>query len=256
MRFMIGISLAAVAAFLASPAALAQPTDGDHWAAQGRLEDSDAQEAEGYRYDDHRLRLEAGRRYRISASSDDFDTLIRLYRAGETDPVAENDDYDGLNSRINFTPDQTGDYMLRVLSFSPEGRGAYTAEAEALPPLPPPVSTPGSSVNASGTWSLWQGQLAESDPELEGRYYDDYLIHVDAGQRRYISLESPEFDTYVQILPVSGREEGTLIDGDDDAGTGFNSLLGFAPDEPGDYIVRVTSYEPGEGGHYWLWVSQ
>ena len=73
------------AALLATPAA-AQPTDS--WTAEGRLEEGDSRNAEQHRYDDHLVRLEAGRRYRISLRSDDFDTVLHLLRQAEGEPVA------------------------------------------------------------------------------------------------------------------------------------------------------------------------
>lgn len=258
MRTMLGISAAAMAALLAAPAS-GQPGSEPLWSAEGRLDDSDSQEEDGRRYDEHRLRLEAGRRYRISAGSDDFDTVIRLYRPGEADPVAENDDSgESLNSRINYAPVEAGDYVLRVTSFSEEGRGAYSASLETLPPLPPPSTAPGTPVTVTGTWSLWQGELAASDPDEDGHHYDDYLIRVEPGQTRYISVEAQDFDTLVQVLSAAGRDSDPpeAVDGDDDAGAGLNALLAFAPEEAGDYVVRVTSYGQGDAGAYRLWISQ
>ena len=252
MRFVFVTSLAALAAALAAPAGA--QTDRP-WSTQGSLDDSDAQDSDEHRYDDHRIRLEAGRRYRISAESEDFDTYIRLYRAGESDPVAENDDYEGLNSRIAYTPQQSGDYVLRVLAYSPEGRGAYTAAAEAMPPLPAPVSTPDRTVNSSGSWALWQRDLSATDPDLDGRHYDDYLITMRAGETRWIAVNSTAIDPLVAVLPAA-TPEGDPIDIDDDAGPGVNSLLGFQAEEAGSYIVRVTSYGGGETGAYTLWISQ
>jgi hypothetical protein len=271
MRVFLGLSAAALAASF-SPA-WAQPAPEPFWSVEGRLEDGDRVDPEmsaeptedpevtgqripdedGHRYDEHQFHLDAGRRYRISAASDDFDTLIRLYRAGEDEPIAENDDYEGLNSRITYAPAESGDYVLRILSFSPSGRGAYTASAEPLPPLPPPVSGRPTSTSRL-RWRIWQGELADADVERDGRRYDDYLVTMSAGQTRLISVESDAFDPMVWVLRASERE-GEPLDLDDDAGPGFNALLGFQADEAGDYIVRVTSYAEGEDGAYRLRIS-
>lgn len=255
MRLALALRLgAAAAASFAAPAAAQMP-----WSADGRLEESDPV-ANDYRYDEHRVRLEAGQRYRIAAASDDFDTLIRLYGPGGAgEPLAENDDSGGsLNSRINYTPRESGEYVLRVTSFSQEGRGAYTASAEVQPPLPPPDSSPGTAVAASGTWSLWQGSLGPADADREGYHYDDYLVRFDGGRPHIVSLEADGFDAVVQILPLAGRdaESAEAVDGDDDAGTGLNAMLAFLPEQGGEYIVRVTSYEEGAAGSYRLWISR
>lgn len=252
MRTMTTASIAAIAmALLAAPASAQTP-----WSVTGALEDGDSVGDEQHRYDEHRVRLDGGQRYRISVNSEAFDPVARLYGAGESEPVAENDDSgESLNSRISYVPAASGDFVLRVVGFAAEARGAYTAEVAALPPLPAPISEPGSTVATSGTWLLWEGDLGPTDADREGHPYDDYLVHFDAGQRRFISLEGNGFDTVVQVLRASEREGGA-IEQDDDTGVGFNSLLAFAPEEAGDYIVRVTSFGEGATGAYRLWVSQ
>lgn len=262
MRRFTAVSLAALAIAFATPAFAQGPI----WIVDGALIDGDAQapaeegaeqDAERHRYDDHRIRLEAGTRYSLSVNSEAFDPVARLMRAGQAEVIAENDDSAGtLNSRISYTPAESGDFVLRVTGFAAEARGAYHAEAAQLPPLPAPVSQPTQNVPVTGTWALYQGELAAGDPEIEGKHYDDYLIHVGAGQVRYISLEGQGFDAVVQVLRASEREGGDPLEQDDDTGAGFNSLLAFAPDVAGDYIVRVTTFGESSTGSYRLWVSQ
>jgi len=250
----IAISAAALVAGLAAAPALAQPAPA---AINGELTDSDAQGEEHHRYDDHRIHLDAGQRYRLTVESEAFDTVARLLRPGQDEPLAENDDYgEGLNSRINYSPSESGDYILRVTGFAEDARGAYSGKVEQLPPLPAPISTAGTAVSTTGTWSLWEGALAETNPDHDGRYYVDYLVHFDAGQRRFISLEAVgDWDPLVEILNASDRE-GDSVDQDDDSGVGFNSLMAFQAETAGDYIVRVSSFGEGTTGNYRLWVSQ
>lgn len=252
---LVSISLAAVAAALTAAPAPAQPTPNQPWSAEGRIEESDSRDENDIRYDEHRFRLEAGRRYRVSASSDDFDTLIRLYQAGETEPVAENDDSgDSLNSRITYTPEESAEYVLRILSFSADGRGAYTARAEALPPLPAPIAAaPGSSANLR--WSIWEGELSAADADRDGAYFDDYPLTVSAGETRLILAESAAFDTMIWILRADERE-GEPVEVDDDSGPGFNALLAFQPEDAGRYLVRVSSYGSEQTGAYRLRISE
>jgi hypothetical protein len=250
----IAISAAALAAGLAAYPAFAQPAP---TTISGELTDSDTRGEEEHRYDDHTIRLDAGQRYRVTVESEAFDTVAQIRQPGQDTPLAENDDYgEGLNSRINFSPRDSGDYILRVTGFAADARGAYSAKVEQLPPLPAPISTAGTAVTTTGTWSLWEGALAETDPDHDGRHYVDYLVHFDAGQRRFISLEAVgDWDPLVEILNASDRE-GDAVDQDDDSGTGFNSLLAFQAEEAGDYIVRVSSFGEGTTGNYRLWVSQ
>ena len=250
MRFLLAASLLA----LAAPAAAQVP-----WSANGELTDSDSRGEEERRYDEHRIRLEAGQRYRITVNSEAFDPVARLYRAGEDEPVAENDDAGGgLNSRINYTPEAGGDYVLRVIAFSSEGRGAYAAAAERAAPLPPPISTPGTTVSSSGDWTLWEGELAAGDPDNEGRHFDDYLIRLEAGRRYFVHLEGRDFDALVQLMRPADRESDSpsVIEQDDDAGVGFNALMAFEAAESGEYILRVTVYGSDATGAYRLWLSR
>lgn len=252
IRLMSAVAATALIAFAAPLAA--QST----WSAQGQLQDSDSQLPEGNRYDDHMLRLQAGQRYRISVDSEAFDPVAQLRRVGQDAVVAENDDSAGLNPRINFTPSESGDYSLRVYGYSAEGRGAYTAQAQILPPPPPAITTPGTPTPVSGTWLRWDGDLAETDPANEERHYDDYLVHFGAGGSRYIIVDSAAFDTMVQVISVDGRdsEPPAALGSDDDNGPGLNSLLVFDVGEAGDYIIRVTSFGQNATGAYRLWVSQ
>lgn len=253
------LSLAALAAALAAPA-MAQPAEPIHVA--GELTTSDARGEEQHRYDDIRVHLEAGQRYRLSVNSEAFDPVAHLYRPGNvfTDEtqVAMNDDSEGLNSRISYTPTESGDYTLRIVGFAADARGAYTADVAMLPPLAPPITAPGTPTAASGTWLLWEGDLSATDEQSGSQYFDDYLIHVDAHQIRYISLEGMGFDAMVQIIRPAdrGSESPDVVDSDDDSGVGFNSLMAFSPDEGGDYIVRVTGLGEHATGRYRLWITQ
>ena len=104
--------MSAVAAALFAAPLPAQPSESRPWNVAGRIEDGDRKDTEERHYDEHRLRLEAGHRYRISAGSDDFDTMIQLFQPGENAPVAENDDFNpetNLNSRLSYTPQVSAD---------------------------------------------------------------------------------------------------------------------------------------------------
>ena len=133
-----------------------------------------------------------------------------------------------------------------------------------MPPLPPP-STAAPSSTARTNWRIWDGELAADDADNGGKHYDDYLVHMTAGETRIIAADAigerptgadgeAGMDLVVQVLRPNQRE-GDPIDSDDDGGPGFNALLGFAPTETGDYIVRVTSFGEGTTGRYRLRIS-
>src|SRR5438128_1305255 len=179
MRKFWTASVAAMAfTLIAAPASAQQP-----WTVSGEITDSDAG-GTGPHYDNHTVRLEAGTRYRFSVDSSAFDSVARLYRQGSDQPVVENDDGEGLNPRLNYTPTESGDYTLRVLGFAADGRGAYTASLATLPPLQPGVPVP---------WSA-SGRIENSDPDsgvgAPGPRYDEYTLHLEAGRRYVLRVNS------------------------------------------------------------------
>ena len=255
MHRLTGLSTAAIAAALLSSTGSAQPTPEAPLSVEGALTPEDTQDADQRRYDEHRVQLEGGRRYRVSAEAGDFDVVIQLYQAGIADPVAQDDDGgEGLNSRLTFIPEASGEYTLRVLGFSSESAGAYGARVEALPPLAPPNSEPAMGI-AGTRWHIWEGELTTSDPDRDGAYFDDYLVPMRAGETRLISVESPDFDAIVWVLRADSRE-GEPLDIDDDAGPWLNAMLGYAAENDGDHVVRVTTYGSGNTGSYRLRISE
>ena len=183
------------------------------------------------RYDDHVIHLEAGQRYRISVDSTAFDPVARLYRAGDTaTPVAENDDGDGLNPRISYTPAESGDYILRVPAFGADGRGAYTAGLATLPPLPPSVPVPWSTSGRIET-----GDSAEAG--TEGHRYDEYSLRLEAGRRYRLSVDASAFDPVARLYRAGADE---VVAENDDGGDGAQFAASpTAPTESGDYMLRV-----------------
>lgn len=247
MRFkslFVSSCLIAPALLAATPAAAQEPTN-----IQGNIQVCEAARGE------HRVNLEAGRRYTISASSDAFDTYLRLLPPGSEEPVAENDDSgDSLNSRINFTPPASGEYVVRVSSFAPGGTGAYNLRVEPAAPLPALVTRP--TRTERGQWRVYQGALSATDPADNDRHYDDYELRLGAGETAMIHVTGEgDLDSQIMVYSADGRG-GDPITADDDGGGGVNPFVFFAPGEAGTYVVRVTSFGANETGTYRLRISQ
>lgn len=250
MRFknlIVTSCLIAPAMLVASPAAAqAQPAPN---VIQGNIQVCEAARGE------HRVNLQAGQRYTISANSDAFDTYLRLLPPGSEEPVAENDDSgESLNSRINFTPPTSGEYVVRVSSFSPGGTGAYDLRVEPAAPLPALVTRP--TRTERGQWRIYQGSLSANDPADNERRYDDYELRLAAGETAMIHVTGEgDLDSQVMVYAADGRG-GDPIMTDDDGGGGVNPFVFFAPEQAGTYVVRVTSYGANETGNYRLRISQ
>jgi hypothetical protein len=200
------------------------------------------------------LQLRAGQRYTITATATAFDTVLRIVRRGGSDVLAENDDGgDGTNSRLTFSPSETGTYIACVTAFAAGGNGAYSVSVENAPPLAPAVSRPTGA--ETSTWQVFDGTLADGDQQDGDSRFDDYQIVIPTGQRALISAESPAFDTVVKVYRADQRG-GETVATDDDGGGHLSSFLNFAPEEGGTFIVRVTSFGAHGAGAYRLRVTQ
>ena len=223
-----------------------QPAGASAGRTTGSLGDQSPRNGNGMRYEDHRVRFEQGRNYRVSVIATGFDPIVQILRPGETTALVEDDDSGpGLNARTVFVPPASGDYVVRTLSFLPEGKGAYYIYSEIAMPLPPPQPTEAPADRAPNrtVWTTYSGALAESDPTLDGIRFDDYLVRLSAGEEMFVRLDSTTFDPLVQVLLPSQRESEFLA-ADDDSGGSRNAMLLFTAQRAGDYIVRVTAFAP------------
>jgi hypothetical protein len=204
---------------------------------------------------EHRVQLEGGRRYSITATSEGFDPFLRLLRPGSEEPIAEDDDSGGGTvPRIVYSPAQSGEYVVRVSSFAPGGAGNYSLSVTPQAPLPALVSRP--TRTERGQWQVFQGDLSDRDPVEEGRRFDDYDLRLAAGETAMLHVQAAEgVDTVLQVFTADGRGV-TPVATDDDGGGGTNPFLFFAPEEAGNYVVRVIGFAEDTRGAYRLRVGR
>ena len=254
--------LAAPVFFFAAPAS-AQPGDHHGDIAQEHMEHGEVSQpidpnavrvnlpepAEAWA--DHRVQLEAGRRYSIRVQSDAFDPVARLVRAGSTDVLTEDDDSGGgMSALMTFTPQTSGEYVVQVKSFAPGGSGEFAVSVNAMGDLPPLITS--GARNVRGNWRVYAGNLNASSAVDRGRKYADYELRMTAGQIAMLQVQGTgDIDTMLQIFTVSDRGLTPLME-NDDGGGGLNPFLLFAPDEAGTYVVRVIGYDESATGAYSL----
>lgn len=244
----LGIALALAATGGAVQQATAQTAQETSY--NGKLERRSPRDGEIY--DSHPLQLSAGKRYEIGVESTEFDPQITL-----TDPdaevIAEDDDGgEGNNSLIEFSPTRSGTYRIRVKAVDDGKAGAaYKLTMRELRPLPAPVRAK-PATTASLRMESYGGSLDASDGEVNKRYEDEYVFHVEGGQTMLFFLNSSAIDPVLQIYDLPGRTTGRSIDQDDDGGSGQNAFIAFSPKDSGDYIVRATSANEHETGAYTL----
>ncbi|MGJ3251895.1 MAG: PPC domain-containing protein [Elainellaceae cyanobacterium] len=108
--------------------------------------------------------------------------------------------------------------------------------------------------NSSGILLQRQGTLQRGDSVLpsDGSLYDEYTFEGRAGQQVTISLESPDFDTYLILL---GPNDDVVAQNDDVSATNLNSSLTVTLPSNGTYRVIANSYSSGDRGGYELTVT-
>ncbi|MGF1578174.1 MAG: PPC domain-containing protein [Gemmataceae bacterium] len=97
------------------------------------------------------------------------------------------------------------------------------------------------------------GSLENTDkfcPHRAGRREDVYRIHLKAGVRYTINLES-RYDNYLYLENSQGR----LLTSNDDGGNGANARIVYTPATSGIYQIVATSYSAGQTGPYTLKIT-
>lgn len=260
LKWITASLLAAPALMLAGPVA-AQPEDhhGDMSAQEETAQPVDPNAIRGTIPEpqsartEHRVTMEAGRRYAISVASDAFDPYLRVMRAGSEEVLGEDDDSGGgVSPRLVFTPPASGEYVVQVSSFAPGGHGDYALSVQQQAPLPALVTRP--TRTERGQWQIYQGELAAGDPTDRDRRFDDYELRLEAGQNAMIHVQA-DADTMLQVFTLADRGLAPVAE-DDDGGGGTNPFVFFAPEEAGTYVVRVIGFDETASGAYRLRISR
>lgn len=201
----------------------------------------------------YRFDAEAGVRYSIEARSPSFDAYLILARpvGGITEFIREDDDSAGdTDARIRFTAERTEPLLVVVQPLSEGSSGSFTLRLEerVLPPVQPPRPiTPGTPVQGtiSSTSSV---MLTDWDEELP---YDLWSFSGQGGEFYEISMESDDFDSYLEFGPMSG---GDMVaeQTNDDGGDGTNSRLRVQLPHDGTFGVRARPLSEGGEGRYSL----
>ncbi|MCK0095825.1 DVUA0089 family protein [Yoonia sp. F2084L] len=184
----------------------------------------------------------------ITAENESADPVITLYGPGEV-YIDENDDYDGLNSRLDVTDGLApGTYCLAVAALSDDSApitvniSAYDPEealrnlyarGEAAPPLDGSVQVTDLGVLTSRVRQ--DVQASEDVSWFSVDFADPGLLVVEA-------IANGNSDPWLVIYDDLGRQVGQ----NDDYGDGLDSLIAVRL-QPGIYIIGVRQYEGGQG---------
>lgn len=184
----------------------------------------------------------------ITAENETADPVITLYGPGDV-YIDENDDFDGLNSRLEVTGDmEAGTYCLAVTALSDDSAPItisikeYDAEealqvlyarGEAAPPLDGSIEVTDLGVLTS---RMRQDVQATEDVTWFSLDFDVAgLLVVEA-------IANGSSDPWLVVYDDLGRQIGQ----NDDYGDGLDSLV-MARLQPGTYIIGVRQYDGGQG---------
>ena len=166
--------------------------------------------------------------------SSDFDPFLVLYigdaledRRADSRIAVDDDGGEGLNASLPLVLPE-GSYLAEVRSFVPNATGAFELRFSVL--------TIEGDEDLDGPVALEPSSPQDGALQQEGDL-DEYFFLADAGDVVEIALQSPDFDTFLEL-----EHNGELIAVDDDGGEGFNSLLsGFVLPFGGEFIVRARA---------------
>ena len=171
--------------------------------------------------------------------------LVGVYDAsgGFIGGTGDDDGGTGRNSRKEFTPDTSGTYYVAVRAHG-VNTGTYTVAVDDVP-----SDDFVASVLTTGTVAV--GGSATGDIESQ-RDHDWFAVTLEAGKTYRIDVKgaSTEDDTLwnpilVGVYDASGGFIGGT--GDDNGGTGLNSLKVFTPEADGTYYVAVRTHGTATG---------
>ena len=222
----------------------------------GQIAEGDAAGPDSaWRYDSFAITARAGQRLEAVMRSAAFDTYLEVFSPDDAEtPIASDDDGlgEGTDSRLRFTANGDGVYVLRARPLSGLDGGAYaltlTERPRARPAPRPARIRVGQSL---------QGRLTATDPESDdGGTYDAFVVRARSGERFAITLTAEDFDPIVRVGRMEGQTFIELAMNDDGPDTGLNSRLVFTAPEAGEYVIRATPLNGSGEGAYTLALAE
>jgi hypothetical protein len=221
--------------------------------AQGELDEQDPYGYRGY-YEPVTFEGTAGDVVTISMSSADDTYLMLQNPAG--DIVAENDDYDGLDSQITeYALEDGGTYTIIATSYSDGDLFEYTLTlnmvGEETPTATPPEDTVDlRSISYGQTKQGYIDQGDPTDPEYDGGIYYAEPVDFNASAGDEIEITMTALDEFSPWIRLEGPDGETVIDGDDGGEdvTTFTLTL----EAGGEYTAWCQTFDEEVTGAYSL----
>lgn len=189
----------------------------------------------------------AGEAVSITLESSDFDAYLYVLGPGLGEVLEDDDAAGDLDSRIEFTFEESGTYLVVASALSSGDYGSYrlsVGESRIVNELEE-IETEGREIDVGLTVT---GTFGMDDARYEGRPVQAWALAGESGQTVVIDLISDEFDAYLYLVgPGIGSPRR-----DDDGGDGLNSQIEFTFPETGTYHVIASALSGGQGESYEL----
>jgi serine protease Do len=134
------------------------------------------------------------------------------------------------------------------------GVALISANASSVPPTLK-QDIPTEAVSEEGTPVVVEGSLEPGDSVLssDGSLYDEHTLDGVAGQTVTITLESPDFDTYLFLI---GPDGNVVAENDDISAENLNSELTVTLEADGVYTIVANGFDAQSQGAYTLTVTK
>lgn len=209
-------------------------------------------------YDFFKIYMTAGTRYTFATtgSMDTYGELFDSTSTNSTNRVAYNDDADGSNNRnfrIEYTPDSSATYYLRVRAYSVGSAGTYSLtyqRAAALDTWDSGDDTPsGGTLLTPTTTVQTHGAHTLSPDDL----YDFFRISMTAG-RKYVFESTGTSDMYGELFNSTSTNAANRVayNDDIDGSNNRNFKIEYTPASSQTFYLRVRKYSVGSDGSYSL----
>lgn len=281
LRLTAGRAASSLAQILADPPSAARMLRAGT-PVQGRLGDADPVMNDRTPYQTWYYQGRAGERVTITLRSSEFDAYLHLARQGATETIDTDDDgAGGTDAQLELTLDRDGTYVIIANMLSAGGSGAYTLQISSSGATPAGggasgATTPSGKVSmmpgggmsrltpqavlalpaSSNTIQVGRpvtGQLGPSSATLEDNSpFAAWYLDGRAGERVIITMRSSDFDAYVHVGQLGGRE---FLDADDDSGGNTDAQLTFTFPSNGTFVIVANTFSAGASGSYRLEVQ-
>lgn len=170
---------------------------------------------------------------RVALESSEFDPYLEVVDAAGQVIAFDDDSGPDVNAYLLVALPATGTYQIRATTFESQTSGSYGLSYSLEP-----ITWRNNEIE---TLSPGDAQHPEDNSSM-----DVYTIQASARRSLLISLNSYDFDAFLQLVDPDGQ----VIAFDDDQGLRSDALLAVYLERSGPYQIRVNTYDPEGQGNY------